>query len=82
MQGTGDYGNGYDRMYCSATQLAEGGLSFSELVSNADLSYVYDGEGGDVTDTIIITSITPLGQKLFDFSTGGKVNITEGKVIK
>lgn len=82
MQGTGDYGYGYDNMHCTATQLADGGLMFSELVSNADLSYVYDGGGYDATDTIIITSITPLGQELFDFSTGGKVNITEGKVIK
>lgn len=82
MQGTSDYGTGYSGMSCNASQLCAGELYFSELVSNAGLSYVYDGVGGDVADTIIITSITPLGQELFDFSTGGKVNITEGKVIK
>lgn len=81
MQGSGDYGYGYNQMYCSAAQLAEGGLTFSDLVTNAGLSYVYDGGGYDATDTITITSITPLGEQLFDFSTGGTVNITTGKMI-
>lgn len=82
MVGTGDYGNGYDRMYCSAEKLCDNGLYFLDLLYNAELNpFYFDGEG-DVADTIIITSITPLGRQLFDFSTGGKVNITEGKVIK
>jgi hypothetical protein len=80
MMGTGDYGYGYDHMWCSSGQLCAGELYFYNLLSNAELpTYYSDGEG-DHPVTIIITSITPLGQKLFDFSTGGKVNITTGKV--
>lgn len=75
MQGSDDYGTGYDRRIGDAYELVSGNISFSRLMNSCELSnYDY----GNVT----ITSITPLGEKFFDFSTGGKVNITEGKVIK
>ena len=75
MQGSSDYGAGYDNYYGSAYELVNGQISFTQLMSNAQLG-LYDA--GNVT----ITNVTPLGQQLFDFSTGGKVNITEGKVIE
>jgi hypothetical protein len=75
MQGSGDYGNGYGNNLGGAYELLNGDITFSRLMYNADLGNYDSG-------TVTITNVTPLGQKLFDFSTGGKVNITEGKVIK
>lgn len=74
MQGSDDYGTGYNYYYGTAGELVRGEITFYALMENAQVSV----SGGQVT----ITNVTPLGQQLFDFSTGGKVNITEGKVVK
>lgn len=80
-QGDGDYGEGYDRGYYGAYDLVGGYITFENLVRNAGLNPSYYDGNGDAADTVSIISITELGKKLFDFSTGGKVNITTGKIV-